>query len=210
MKLYDMVKAPNPRRVRMFLAEKDIETERVEIDIPGGQNLSPDYLAINPRGAIPTLLLDDGTIIDESVAICRYFEEVHPEPNLMGRTALEKAQIESWQRHMEFDGLFSVAAVFRNTVPQFAGRGMPGTVPALPQLPDMAERGVVLTTHFFEMLNNRLQDNAYVAGDRFSIADITGFIAVEFARWVKLAPLDTHSYLKRWYDDIKSRPSAKA
>jgi glutathione S-transferase len=210
MKLYDMVKAPNPRRVRMFLAEKGIEIERVEIDIPGGQNLTPAYLAINPRGAVPTLLLDDGTIIDESVAICRYFEELHPEPNLMGRTPLEKAQIESWQRHMEFDGLFSVAAVFRNTVPQFAGRAMPGTTPSLPQLPDMAERGVVLTTHFFDMLNARLNDTAFVAGDRFSIADMTGFIAVEFARWVKLAPLETHVHLKRWYEEIKSRPSAKA
>ncbi len=210
MKLYDMTKAPNPRRVRMFLAEKGISIERVEIDIPGGANLRPDYLAINPRGAIPTLQLDDGTILDESVAICRYFEELHPEPNLMGRTPLEKAQIESWQRHMELDGLFSIAAIFRNTAPQFVDRGMPGTVPALPQIPEMATRGMALSTHFFETLNKRLGETTYVAGDRFSIADITGFIAVDFARWVKLAPADDHDHTRKWYAAIKSRPSAQA
>lgn len=210
MKLYDMVKAPNPRRVRMFLAEKGIDIERVEIDIPRGANLRPEYLAINPRGAVPTLVLDDGTIIDESIAICRYFEELHPDPNLMGRSPLEKAQVESWQRHMELDGLFSVAAVFRNTAPQFADRGMPGTAPALPQIADMAVRGTALTTHFFDSLNARLGETAWVAGDRFTIADITGFIVVEFARWVKLFPAEHHENTQKWYAAIKSRPSAKA
>jgi glutathione S-transferase len=210
MKLYDMVKAPNPRRVRMFLAEKGIEVPCEQLDIAGGENLTPGYLAINPRGSVPALLLDDGTLIDESVAICRYFEELHPEPNLLGRTPLEKAQIESWQRHMEFDGMMSVGFVFRNVHPPFANRGAAGTAPAVPQLPDMAARGIVLTEHFFATLNARLGDVPFVAGDRFTIADITGFIAVEFARWVKLAPAETHDNIKRWYADIKARPSAKA
>jgi glutathione S-transferase len=210
MKLYDMVKAPNPRRVRMFLAEKGIEVARVEIDIPGGANLQPDYLAINPRGTVPTLVLDDGTVLDESIAICRYFEELHPEPNLMGRTPLEKAQIERWQRHMELDGMMSVGAVFRNTAAPFANRGMPGSAPSLPQLPAMADRGIALTRHFFEQLNQRLGASAFVGGDRFTIADITAFITVEFARWVKLAPDAAHAHTLRWYGEIKSRPSAKA
>ncbi len=210
MKLYDMIKAPNPRRVRMFLAEKGMTIESIEIDIPGGENLSPAYLSINPRGTVPTLVLEDGTVLDESVAICRYFEEIQPEPNLLGRTPIEKAQIESCQRHMEFDGLFSVGGIFRNSIAPFANRSMPGSAPALPQSADLVTRGVALTTHFFETLNARLARTEFVAGDRFSIADITGFITVEFARWVKLAPQEDHHHLHRWYAAIKSRPSAKA
>jgi glutathione S-transferase len=210
MKLYDMVKAPNPRRVRMFLAEKGISIERVEIDIPSGQNLSPEFLAINPRGLLPTLVLDNGTVLDESIAICRYFEELHPEPNLMGRFPLEKAQIEAWQRRMELDGFWSIAMVFRNVSPTFVNRPVPGSAPSLPQLPAMAERGAILTTHFFEQLNSRLGESDFVAGDRFTIADITGFLAVEFARWVKLYPAENHAATKAWYDGIKARPSAWA
>jgi glutathione S-transferase len=210
MKLYDMVKAPNPRRVRMFLAEKGIAVDRIEIDIPSGANLHPDYMAINPRGTVPTLVLDDGTVLDESIAICRYFEELHPEPNLMGRTPIEKAQIESWQRHMELDGMFAVAAVFRNVSAPFANRGMPGNAPPVPQIPAMAERGVALTTHFFEQLNMRLSTSPYIAGDRFTVADITAFITVEFARWVKMAPAEAHTYTKQWYAGIRARPSAVA
>lgn len=210
MKLYDMLKAPNPRRVRMFLAEKGITVDRVEVDIPSGANLTAEFIAINPRCTVPTLVLDDGTVLDESIAICRYFEELHPEPNLMGHTALEKAQIESWQRHMELDGMFSVAAVFRNVSPPFANRSMPGSAPALPQIPAMAERGIALTTHFFEQLNTRLGVTSFVAGERFTVADITAFITVEFARWIKMYPAEAHDNTKAWFAGIKSRPSALA
>lgn len=117
MRLYDMTLAPNPRRVRIFLAEKGIEVPRVEIDIQKGENLEPDYLAINPRGVVPTLVLDDGTILDESIAICRYFEALQPEPNLFGRDPLEIARVEAWQRRIEFEGLFNIAAAFRNSRP---------------------------------------------------------------------------------------------
>ena len=117
MKLYDYKMAPNPRRVRVYLAEKGIEVETVQVDIPAGENLADEFRAINPRSLLPTLVLDDGTVIDESVAICRYFEELHPEPPLMGTDARSRAVIESAQRHMEWDGLLSVAEAFRNSNP---------------------------------------------------------------------------------------------
>jgi glutathione S-transferase len=210
MKLYDMTQAPNPRRVRIFLAEKGIEVPKVEIDIPSGANRSPEYLAINPRGTIPTLQLDDGTIIDESIAICRYFELLQPEPNLMGRTPLEAARIESWQRRIEFDGMFAVASVFRNTAPHFATRAQPGSAPDLPQIPAMAERGRALLPGFFAMLEARLGASEFLGGDRFSIADITALVTVDFARWIKARLPEENVHTRRWYEAVSARPSAKA
>ncbi len=212
MILYDMLKAPNPRRVRMFIAEKSPEVfaklERREIDIPGGANLTSAFLAINPRGIIPTLVLDDGTVIDESIAICRYFEEIYPEPNLMGSTPVEKAQIESAQRQMELEGLYAIAAAFRNSAPQFADRALPGMLPSFGQSADYVERGTAQTHYYFANLDRRLKNNAYIVGDRFTIADITAFIAVGFARWVKLGPEASHENTHRWLAQIKLRPSA--
>jgi glutathione S-transferase len=210
MKLYDMVKAPNPRRVRIFLAEKGIDIDRVEVDVAGGANLASDYRAINPRCVVPTLLLDDDRIIDESVAICRYFEGLQPEPNLMGRDPLELALIESWQRRCEFDGLFSVAAVFRNVAPNFADRAMPGACPPLPQIPAMADRGRVLTGHFLDMLEARLADTRFIAGDRYTIADITALVTIDFAKWVQIRLPETHRNTRRWYEEVSMRPSARA
>jgi glutathione S-transferase len=210
MKLYNMDKAPNPRRVRMFLAEKGIEIERVEINLVAAENLSPGFLAINPRGLIPTLAFDDGSIIDESVAICRYFELENPEPNLMGRESREQAEIESWQRRMEFDGIFAIALAFRNSAPHFAERASAGDVPRAPQIPELIPRGKALTQHFLKLLDERLKTSAYVAGPRFTIADITGYIAVDFARWIGVEPLADQDALQRWRGDIKARPSARA
>lgn len=210
MKLYDMVKAPNPRRVRIFLAEKGIEVERIEVDIPGGANLGDDYRAINPRGVVPTLVLDDGTAIDESIAICRYIEALHPEPNLFGRDPLEIARIEQWQRRGEFEGLFNIAMIFRNTAAPFANRAMPGTNPPLPQIPELAERGRVLTWHFLETLDARLGESEFVAGDRFTLADITAFVAVDFAKWVQIRVPETQANTRRWYEAVSTRPSARA
>ena len=210
MKLYSMKQAPNPRRARMFLAEKGIDVPMVEVDIVAGDNFKPDYLAINPRGVVPTLVLDDGTVIDESIAICRYFEELHPEPNLMGRDAKEKAQIESWQRHMEFDGLFSIALVFRNVIPRFAGRAQPGTIGRSAQLPHLVERGTLMTKRFMASLEQRLADHDFIAGDRFTIADITGFCALEMAKWVKLFPGEDHPNILRWHGQIAQRSSTQA
>lgn len=210
MILYDMEKAPNARRVRWFLAEKGITVESRQIDLPSGENLKPEYLAINPRGLIPTLVLDDGTVIDESVAICRYFEEMQPEPNLLGRDAKEKAVIESWQRRAELDGMYAVALAFRNSTPVFANRAVPGLLEPTEQLEALVERGAMLTRRFFDMLDTRLGESEYLAGDRFTIADITAFITLNFARWIKLSPDESQTNIARWFEAVAARPASKA
>lgn len=210
MKLYDMGMAPNPRRVRIFLAEKGISVETVEIDIPSGGNLAPEFLAVNPRGVVPTLVLDDGTILDESIAICRYFEVLQPEPALFGRTAIEQATIESWQRQCEFDGMFAVAAIFRNRSPHYEMRAMPGTNPPLAQSEELAARGTVLVSHFFDRLEARLAASTFVGGDAYSVADITAMITLDFARWVRMRVPDSHAATLAWYAGVSARPSAKA
>jgi len=210
MKLYSMKQAVNPQRVRIFAAEKGIDLDIVDIDILAGENRSEAYLKINPRGLLPALVLDDGTVLTESIAICRYLEAFQPEPNLMGETPQEQAVIEMRQREMEFDGLMSIAAVFRNTAPQFKVRPHPGAVPEMEQLPGLAARGQVLTGLWFERLNESLGHSPFVAGHRFTVADITAFCAVGFARWVKLSVPDSHSNTKRWLGDMLQRPAATA
>ena len=209
MKLYEMTMAPNPRRLRIFLAEKGIEVDSVQVDIPSGENIAPAFRAINPRGLLPTLVLDDGTVIDESVAICRYFEELHPEPALMGTDATSKAVIESAQRHMEWDGLMPVADAFRNGNPAFADRAVSGTE-GVPVIADLVGRGKQLAGRFFDSLNETLADSEYVAGDTFSIADITAFCVVDFAKWVQIRVGDEHPHVQRWYASVKARPSSNA
>ena len=211
MKLYDSTLAPNPRRTRVFLAEKGVEVERVEFNIPKGDNLDPEFLKVNPRGLLPTLVLDDGTVLDESVAICRYFEESVPEPNLMGTDAKSKALIEARQRHMEFDGLQGAAEAFRNSYPGFAKRGVGGNVGEVQAIPELAERGKATVERFFETLDAYLADNAYAAGDTYSIADITAMCAVDFATTAARIPFpEDKPNLKRWYDEVSARPSAQA
>ncbi|WP_448582051.1 glutathione S-transferase family protein [Thermaurantiacus sp.] len=210
MKLYDMALAPNPRRVRIFLAEKGIAVPRVEIDIQKGENLAPAYLAVNPRGVVPTLELDDGTILDESIAICRYFEALQPEPNLFGRDPLEIARVEAWQRRIEFEGLFNIAAAFRNSRPAFADRAAPGAGPPTPQIPALAERGLRLALGFLDMLERRLGESPFVAGDRYTVADITAIVCIDFARWVGLKAEEAHPTVAAWHQAMKKRPSSSA
>ncbi|PZU48551.1 MAG: glutathione S-transferase [Sphingomonas sp.] len=210
MKLYDMMNAPNPRRVRMFLAEKGLEVPRQEIDVKAGENLGAAYLAINPRGLVPALQLDDGRILDESVAICRYFEALHPEPDLFGRTPFEQAEVERMQRQMEFEGMFNIAAVFRNTAEAYADRGAAGTGPATPQIPEMAERGLALAKLWMERLEARLEGREWVAVDRISIADITTYVSLDFAKWVKLRAGDEHPNIQAFHARMKARPSSSA
>lgn len=209
MKLYDYTMAPNPRRVRIFLAEKGIDIEMEQVDIPAGQNLSAEFRAINPRSLLPTLVLDDGTVIDESVAICRYFEELHPEPPLLGTDAKSKAVIESAQRHMEWDGLMPIAEAFRNSNPTFANRSISGSE-GVPAVEGLVERGRHAAKRFYESLNATLGESQYVAGDAFSIADITAFCVVDFAKWVQIRAGDEHPHIKRWYAEVSGRPSASA
>ena len=211
MKLYDSKLAPNPRRVRMFMAEKGIECETAQVDIIQGENLSDDFLAINPRGVLPTLVLDDGTVLDESVAICRYFEEVQPQPPLMGTDPVSKARIEARQRHMEFDGLMGAAEAFRNGFPGFANRGLPGNAGTVGAVPALVERGTNTVQRFYERLDEALAESEFVAGDAFSIADITALCTIDFAAGAARVPIpDDCENLKRWHAAVSARSSAAA
>ncbi len=211
MKLYDSIRAPNPRRVRIFMAEKGVSCDMVPIDIIKGENLNDEFLAINPRGMLPTLVLDDGTVIDETVAICRYLEETYSELPLMGTDPISKAHIESRQRHMEFDGLVAAGEAFRNSFPGFASRGLPGRVGMIDAIPALAERGKTSLGVFYESLNRDLATSAYVAGDQFSIADITALCAVDFATTAARVPVpDSCENLIRWHKEVSARPSAQA
>lgn len=209
MKLYDFKMAPNPRRVRVFLAEKGIEIEKVQVDLPAGENLKPEYRAINPRCLVPALVLDDGTVIDESLAICVYFETLQPDPPLMGTDAKSRALIASAQRHMEFDGLMAVADAFRNSNPVFANRSISGSE-GVPAVEGLVERGRGAAERFFTALNTTLGNSEYVAGDSYSIADITGLCVVDFAKWIQLRAGDEHPHIKRWYETVSGRASASA
>lgn len=211
MKLYDSKLAPNPRRVRMFMAEKGVTCDNVQIDIMTGENLGDEFLAINPRGMLPTLVLDDGTVIDETVAICRYLEETHPEPPLMGTDAVSKAHIEARQRHMEFDGLLGAADAFRNSFPGFAKRGLAGNVGEVGAVPELVARGKATVARFYAALDRDLAINKFVAGDSFSIADITALATVDFATGAaRVRVPEELTNLNRWHAAVSARPSASA
>lgn len=209
MKLYDFTHAPNCRRVRIFAAEKGIELELAQVDLMTKAQLDDAYLAVNERATVPMLELDDGTKLTESVAICRYFEETVPEPPLFGTGALGKAQVEMWHRRMELEGLQPAAEALRNGNPRFENRGLPGRID-LPQIPALAERGLTRFDHFHVMLDARLGESPYVAGEAFSIADILAMVALDFAKAVRRPIPEGAANLRRWHDEVSSRPSAAA
>lgn len=209
MKLYDAAWAPSPRRVRIYLAEKGIELERVPVDLRADEQFSDAYLAINPRGAVPALELDDGEVITESAAICRYFEATTPEPPLFGSSPIEIARIESWTRRIEGDGYFAAVYAFRNSMPALKDRGMPGKWPPIPQIPELATRGAVMWKAFVEGLDGHLADRQWIAGDDYSFADITALVTVDFAARAKL-DIDGCSHIGRWHKAASARPSASA
>ena len=202
MKLYDSALAPNPRRVRVFLAEKGIEVPTVQVDIGKAENRNPEFLAKNPMGTLPILELDDGTIIAESVAICRYFEEIQPEPALMGTDARDRAIVEMWNRRMEFEIALPVMQTFRNTHDFFKGR--------IPQVPEYGEVSRGWAAKRFEWLDAELANREFVAGGRYTIADITALVGIDFGRVTDIRIRPEQKNLQRWYDAVSSRPSAKA
>ena len=202
MKLFESSVAPNPRRVRIFLAEKGIEVPLVQVDIANKANLEPDFLARNPLGRVPVLELDDGSHIAETVAICRYFEGLHPDPPLMGSSAQDAACVEMWQRRMEQQVLENIASCFRNTHDYFKGR--------LPQVPEYGEVCRGWANERLEWLDSELDGREFVAGDRFSIADITAMVGIDFGRVVKIGIQPSQKNLARWHEAVSSRPSAGA
>ena len=209
MKFYDCATAPSPRRVRIFLAEKGITVPTVQVDLRNGEHFGAAFRAINPDCTVPALVLDNGTSITDIVGICRYFEETHPEPPLMGSSAEEKALVESWQRWCDREGIYAAMDAFRNATPGLKHRALPGP-DDYEQLPELAERGRARLGRFFERLDQRLAASRFVAGERFSIADITAMTAVDFAGWAKLRPPAGLVNLARWHAIVSARPSATA
>ena len=203
MKLYDGGRAPNPRRTRIFLAEKGIKLPIETIDLSAMQHKSSDYAAVNPLMRVPALVLDDGTVITESIAICRYFEALHPDPPLFGRGALEIARIEMWNRRMELHFLLPVSHVFRNSHP--AMKEM-----EVPQVPASAEANKPRVLEFIRFLDGELRNRPFVAGDAFTVADVTGLVSIDFMKPAKLAVPDELEHLKRWHAEVSARPSASA
>ena len=203
MKLYDLPASPNTRRVRIFIAEKNIEIEMVPIDMMSGENKTEEYLAKNPLGRMPLLELDDGTCIAESIAICRYLENEFPDPPLFGTTSLEKAMIEMWQRRMEFQFLNPLIDIFRNTHEMWKDR-----IVQIPQVAEIASEGV---KEQMVWLNQELEGKEYIAGDGYSVADITAqcaFVMGKAAVGIRI-PEDL-SNLDAWWSRVTSRPTARA
>jgi glutathione S-transferase len=209
MKLYDCQPAPNPRRVRIFIAEKGLEVPTVQVDLANREQHSEAFRAINPLCDVPVLELDDGTCISQVNGICRYLEAAYPEPNLYGADAKEQGLIAMWDNYAFTQGLSAVADAFRNTAKGFRDHAVVGPR-GYPQIPELAERGRSRTQDFMDDLNRYLGEREYVAGDRFSAADITAMIALDFAKWAKIEIPQGHEHLKRWYDAVSARPSAKA
>ena len=209
MKFYDCATAPSPRRVRIFLAEKGITVETVQVDLRSNEQFTPAFRAINPDCTVPALRLDDGTVIGDAVAICQYFEELHPEPVLIGATAQERAVVNALNRQIERDGFFAAMDALRNTAKGLKGRALPGPHD-YEQIPELAERGRARIAHFFRDMDARLAGRAFVAGDRYTIADISTLVLIDLAGWVKLTIPEDAANLRRWYAAVSARPSAKA
>lgn len=203
MKLFDGGKAPNPRRVRVFLAEKGIEVPLVPVDMGAMGHRAPEVADRNPLQRLPVLELDDGTVITESVAICRYFEEVQPQPPLFGAGALGRARVEEWQRRMELNLLMPVAQAFRHTHPAMAGW-------EVPQIAEWGEANRPKALAFLSLLDRELAGREFAAGDAYSIADITGMIAVDFMKPARIAVPEELAHVRRWYAALRARPSADA
>jgi len=203
MKLYDSKVAPNPRRARIFLAEKGITVPTEQVDIMLMQHKTPEYTAINPLQRMPALVLDDGTVITESIAICRYFEMLQPDPPLFGVGAKDVAIVEMWNRRAEINFFSNVAAVFRHTHPAMKEL-------EIPQIAAWAEANRPRVTSFLELLDRELSNREYVAGDRFTIADITMQVAVDFMKPGRLAMPEGAKNVKRWHAAVSARPSASA
>jgi glutathione S-transferase len=203
VKLYDYAAAPNPRRVRVYLAEKGLSVPLEQVDITRRANRTPEFLAKNPRGGIPVLELDDGSCIAESIAICRYFEALHPEPPLFGKGAREQAEVEMWQRRIELGLLVPVGMVWVH--------GSPLTARLVRQIPEAAEQNRRVVASFLEWLDGELERREFVCGPRYTVADITLLCTLDFATQLVGIEVDPAlARLARWHRAASSRPSARA
>jgi glutathione S-transferase len=206
MILYDCATAPSPRRARIFLAEKGIPHETVQVDLRTGEQMGDAYRQINPQCTVPALRTEEGTLLTDNAGIAAYLEARYPEPPLLGRTPQDKAEIGSWHWRAEFEGLMAVADALRNSSPAMVNRALPG--PAnYPQIPELHQRGLARAQQFFVTLNERLAGRDFIAADQFSIADITAVVTVDFARVIRLKPGEDLPHLVRWREAMGQRPS---
>lgn len=210
MKLYHSNGSPNARRVRMLIAEKGLDVELVPVDLGSREQHSNAYLAINPRGVVPALVLDDGTVIGEAPTIMRYLDDASAPPSLYGTTPAEKAVVAMWERRMETEGFAAVMEGVRNAAGGLKGRAISG-LHGYEQIPDLIDRSKQRVANFYDDLEAQLGRSAYVAGDRFSAADITALATVDFATKAFSMPIpEGRSAVKRWYAVVSSRSSATA
>lgn len=210
MKLYDFGPAANSKRVRMFLVEKNLEVPIEELNVRDGKQYEEPFTSMNPFHCVPFLELDDGTVIAESISICRYLEELNPEPSLFGRDPAERAVIDMWNRRVELDGFMPGLHATRNHVPMFAGRVVPGTRTDLVQLPAMVERGKEMLDIFLDRLEPQLASNEFIAGSNVSIADITGFFVINMASNFEMNIESRYPNIHRWHTMFSSRPCTQA
>jgi glutathione S-transferase len=210
MKLYQYAGSPNSRRVRIFLAEKDLSIPLVPIDLSKGEQHSDAYRAINSRRAVPTLVLEDGTAIGEVPAILRYLEEIHPQTPLHGQSAKERALVTMWERRVELEGFAAVMEGIRNAAAGLKSRAIAGPHD-YEQIPELVERSKLRVKNFLADLDARLTELPFVAGEHYSIADITALVTVDFAaKAINVLVPDTYAALRRWYELVSKRPSASA
>ena len=204
--LYDCSTAPSPRRARIVLAEKGVAHHTVQVDLRSGEQLGPAYRLINPQCTVPALRTDDGLLLTDNAGIAAYLEARFPDPALMGSTPAEKAEIASWNWHVEFDGLLAIAEALRNSSPAMANRALPGPQ-NYPQITELAQRGVARVQQLFVTLDRQLEGREFVAAGCFSLADITAVVTVDFARVVKVRATDAHPNLVRWRALMAARPT---
>jgi len=209
IKLYDYKDAPSPRRTRMLLAEKGVDYENIQVDLRSGEQMGEAYRAINPRCSVPAFVTAEGDVLTENAGIAAYLETIYPEPPMLGTDAMSRARVAESNWRCEFEGLAAVAEALRNSSPQMKDRALTGTK-NVAQIPELAQRGLTRLGWFFDTLNARLSENDYVAGDAYSIADITATVTVDFASWVKVTPKDSHTALKAWHERMKARPNYQA
>ena len=209
MKFYDCSTAPSPRRARIALAEKGLldEIETIEVNLREGEQRKPEFAAINPYLTVPVLELDDGRRITSSTGIFHYLEAAVPEPPLMGRTAAEKGLVGDLEWRIEMDGFMAIGECLRNTARGMAGRAMTGKYD-YEQIPELGARGRQRIERFFDGFDDMVGDRRFLAGDDYTIADITALVMVDFAKWIKVALPEDAANARRWYDEVSSRPSA--
>lgn len=212
MRFYDYRLAPSPRKVRLFIAEKGLEIPTIEVDLRARGQQAPEFLAVNPGATVPVLELDDGTCLTESLAICHYLEQQNPEPNLMGRDAKEQALVLMWTELQTFEGYLGLQEALRNGHEAFKGRALGGPV-SYEQIPALAERGRRRAEVYFEKLEARLGASPFIAGERYTYADIVGYVYLGFATRAlgkDAAPLQGRPALARWHETIAQRPAIRS